>query len=266
MKFVIFDIDGCISNDERRKPKLPRHATPVPYPQSDYDGYFEDAENDKLINRFTLNYWLASPIENLMIVFITSRPEERRQMTEQWLHDNVPALTAAGHPEWTLLMRPDGELMQTPPLKVKLFEAFAAEEIGEEADAWAEVVAAYDDNSTVLRAYSSRGAEHCIVMDIQGMITLDDALHMRPVEYKLPDQSAPQTKDNVNQPHHYTQGKVEPITIIEDMGDGPSFCRGNVIKYVARYKFKNGLEDLKKARWYLNRLIDLETAKTPPGD
>jgi hypothetical protein len=33
-------------------------------------------------------------------------------------------------------------------------------------------------------------------------------------------------------------------------------CVGNIIKYVARYKHKNGVEDLEKARWYLNKLID----------
>ena len=36
-----------------------------------------------------------------------------------------------------------------------------------------------------------------------------------------------------------------------------SFLEGNVVKYVTRYKMKNGLEDLKKAQWYLNRLIEI---------
>ena len=35
-----------------------------------------------------------------------------------------------------------------------------------------------------------------------------------------------------------------------------SFLEGNVVKYVTRYKMKNGLEDLKKAQWYLNRIIE----------
>ncbi|MBQ5695934.1 MAG: DUF3310 domain-containing protein, partial [Clostridium sp.] len=35
------------------------------------------------------------------------------------------------------------------------------------------------------------------------------------------------------------------------------FLRGNIIKYVWRYKDKNGLEDLKKAQWYLNKLIEV---------
>ena len=64
--------------------------------------------------------------------------------------------------------------------------------------------------------------------------------------------------DNVNHPKHYNMGKFETIEIIKDItGDGfESYLLGNVIKYLARYKYKNGTEDLKKARWYLNKLIE----------
>ena len=36
------------------------------------------------------------------------------------------------------------------------------------------------------------------------------------------------------------------------------FAEGNIVKYVTRYKDKNGVEDLKKARWYINKLIEIE--------
>lgn len=62
------------------------------------------------------------------------------------------------------------------------------------------------------------------------------------------------THDPVNSPKHYTFGTIEPIDVIEDWQLG--YHEGNVIKYVARHKLKNGLEDLRKARWYLNRLIE----------
>lgn len=66
-------------------------------------------------------------------------------------------------------------------------------------------------------------------------------------------------KDNVNNPKHYNFGSIEVIDAIEDWDLG--FHAGNVVKYVARYRHKNGLEDLKKARWYLERLIqNLEKA------
>ena len=64
--------------------------------------------------------------------------------------------------------------------------------------------------------------------------------------------------DNVNHPNHYTQGKYEVIDYIEDKlskEELQGYCVGNVLKYVSRFKHKNRLEDLKKAEWYLNRLI-----------
>jgi hypothetical protein len=64
--------------------------------------------------------------------------------------------------------------------------------------------------------------------------------------------------DNVNHPAHYCQGGIETIEAIKAaLGeDGfQSYCAGNVIKYVFRYKYKEGVESLKKARWYLDRLI-----------
>tara|TARA_S200002703_G_scaffold137805_2_gene127800 strand:- start:90 stop:341 length:252 start_codon:yes stop_codon:yes gene_type:complete len=58
-------------------------------------------------------------------------------------------------------------------------------------------------------------------------------------------------KDNIN-PDHYKRGDIEVIDFILDQNF--NYLEGNIIKYVSRYKDKNGLEDLKKAQWYLNRL------------
>lgn len=72
--------------------------------------------------------------------------------------------------------------------------------------------------------------------------------------------SAPvEQSDPVNHPSHYTHGSFEVIDVIEDnlTFEGlEGFLKGNVMKYVMRYPHKNGVEDLKKARWYLDRLID----------
>ena len=66
--------------------------------------------------------------------------------------------------------------------------------------------------------------------------------------------------DVVNHPSHYTQGKIEVIDYIEDKKLG--YHLGNVVKYVSRAGHKNNaLEDLKKARWYLNREIENMEAK-----
>ena len=66
--------------------------------------------------------------------------------------------------------------------------------------------------------------------------------------------------DNVNSPDHY-QGKVECIDCIESATAGLSgleaFCTGNAIKYLYRWKKKNGIEDLKKAKWYIDKIISI---------
>ena len=65
----------------------------------------------------------------------------------------------------------------------------------------------------------------------------------------------PQVHDAVNHPSHYTRGKIEVIDFIEDQQ--LPYHLGNVVKYVARAGYKGDkLEDLKKARWYLDRYIN----------
>ena len=65
--------------------------------------------------------------------------------------------------------------------------------------------------------------------------------------------------EKVNHPNHY-QGKIEVIDYIEEYSknypEALVFNFGNVIKYVSRAPRKNGREDLEKARWYLDRMIE----------
>ena len=67
-------------------------------------------------------------------------------------------------------------------------------------------------------------------------------------------------KDMVNHPPHYNQKNVECIDAIESATDSgfEYYLQGNIIKYLWRYRYKNGLQDLKKASWYLNRLIEIK--------
>ena len=64
-------------------------------------------------------------------------------------------------------------------------------------------------------------------------------------------------EEMVNHPKHYNESGIECIDALEAMlGDGfESYLQGNIAKYLWRYKYKNGVEDLKKAQWYLNKLI-----------
>tara|TARA_A100001015_G_scaffold261371_1_gene306848 strand:+ start:444 stop:746 length:303 start_codon:yes stop_codon:yes gene_type:complete len=68
--------------------------------------------------------------------------------------------------------------------------------------------------------------------------------------------------DPVTKPDHYNKGGIEAIDYIKQQL-GPAFqfyCAGNVMKYMHRYRYKNGVEDVKKARVYLDWLIkELET-------
>lgn len=66
--------------------------------------------------------------------------------------------------------------------------------------------------------------------------------------------------DPVNHPQHYKSAAgVEVIDVIEAFGLG--FHEGNVVKYLLRWRQKGGVEDLRKARWYLDRFIEQEASK-----
>jgi len=74
--------------------------------------------------------------------------------------------------------------------------------------------------------------------------------------------------DPVN-PDHYKQGDIECIEAIKASMPPAQFegyLKGNIVKYVWRYKMKKGLQDLLKAQWYMNRLILEEQNKTIQDD
>ena len=89
-----------------------------------------------------------------------------------------------------------------------------------------------------------------LMRDALGLIRMPDTLR---------DSPAPEPHDAVNHPSHYTQGGIECIDAIKAATTGlegiEAVCTANVIKYTWRWKGKNGAEDLRKAEWYLNRLI-----------
>jgi hypothetical protein len=87
--------------------------------------------------------------------------------------------------------------------------------------------------------------DDCLNISLSPETDLDKALAL--IENKA---------DVVNHPSHYTDGKIEVIDFIEDKKLG--FCLGNAIKYIARAGKKDPtkeVEDLKKARWYIERRI-----------
>lgn len=66
--------------------------------------------------------------------------------------------------------------------------------------------------------------------------------------------------DMVNHPHHYTQGKVECIEALEaatvNLKGLDAVCTANAIKYLWRWQEKDGVRDLRKAMWYINKMLE----------
>lgn len=121
----------------------------------------------------------------------------------------------------------------------------------------------WDDNIkhqlTTLNMY---GMQHIVwqrYTQPESLPFVDDEVQSINDQYAEIEQVRQDLKDNVNHPSHYTQGKVECIDALESATIGKSgieaVCVANVIKYLWRYEEKNGIEDVKKAQFYLNRLL-----------
>lgn len=68
-------------------------------------------------------------------------------------------------------------------------------------------------------------------------------------------------EDSVNHPSHYETGKFECFDVMREvLGDDEvkAFCIANAFKYIYRHKRKNGIEDIKKAKWYIDKYLELE--------
>ena len=99
----------------------------------------------------------------------------------------------------------------------------------------------YDEN------YTAETGDECWDTAVSRMITSDE---INP-DFKK--------SSNVNHPSHYNKGGIEAIDAIAAACAGlegeEAFCTGNAIKYLFRWKYKNGKEDLEKAIWYINRML-----------
>lgn len=125
----------------------------------------------------------------------------------------------------------------------------------------------------ILRRYCMAGKCSGCIFDNASNSCFECVVDDCPVNWKLPSIPEPPQEqpaepcqdvkeikpDAVNHPAHYTAGGVECIDAIEaatvNLTGIEAVCTGNVIKYSWRWKLKNGVEDLKKAAWYLIKLI-----------
>ena len=87
---------------------------------------------------------------------------------------------------------------------------------------------------------------------------LEDKSKEQQVKYLSGTKKEEQSTDMVNSPIHYNKAGIETIDALQAMlVDGfDYYLQGNIVKYLWRFRYKNGLEDLKKAQWYLNKLIE----------
>ena len=102
----------------------------------------------------------------------------------------------------------------------------------------------------------------CVVKEICDSITGRFTENKDAIKKAYEILTQPDTKeDAVNHPKHYETGKFECIDVmVETQGKEAvkAFCLCNAFKYLYRHKSKNGLEDIKKARWYLDKYLELE--------
>lgn len=89
------------------------------------------------------------------------------------------------------------------------------------------------------------------------MIARTNTPRARETPEQIAARTAPRKVDAVNHPPHYKSADgLEAIDVIEGFDLG--FHEGNVVKYLLRWRQKGGIEDLRKAAWYLGRFIEKE--------
>lgn len=104
------------------------------------------------------------------------------------------------------------------------------------------------------------GAVYTVQQVINGSLLLkDDGAGVCWVPERFQPAPASEASDAVHRPNHYARYAIEPITFI--MANKLPFAVGNVVKYVLRYDAKDGLQDLLKARRYIDMLIEQLTEK-----
>lgn len=147
-KYTIFDLDGCLSDDEHRRPLLPQHTHAKP---SEYDAYNDKCSMDAPMNQ---QHWVRATLATLPMI-ITARPSSCNPETQDWIHEWFGG-------NFSLRMRPQGNLMPSPELKVMLLNNAGVQPH--------EVAEAYDDRADVLAAYREWGipVERLFLMDVNG--------------------------------------------------------------------------------------------------
>lgn len=143
----------------------------------------------------------------------------------------------------------------------KLFEA-APVAIDHESDPAARVIAAevelHRQKDEMIERLKRELAEKSVrISELEKAIA--EMENERDVLLQTVEKAVDENHDPVNRPAHYTAGRVECIDAIESatvgLTGGLAYCTGAAIKYLWRWSRKGGVQDLRKARWYIDRLI-----------
>ena len=121
-----------------------------------------------------------------------------------------------------------------------------------------------NDGSCMWEALSGESTEDCYWFLVnEGLISKPEQPEINFVKTERNDEVEP-TNDTVQHPSHYTHGGIECIEAIRASMTADGFCdycKGNIIKYIWRWRDKGGVEDLRKASVYLDWLINAADAK-----
>lgn len=101
-------------------------------------------------------------------------------------------------------------------------------------------------------------SDEYVIYDEEGFMFFDWEINMSRTSFKLKEEI---TSDLLDNQYHYKNQGIEPIALMKtnfSKEEYSGFLQGNVLKYMLRYKDKNGVEDLKKAKTYLTWLIEEE--------
>ena len=115
---------------------------------------------------------------------------------------------------------------------------------------------------TICNMYGNKGDCHgCEFLTEDNDCILNFTPDTWDIESNETEQSVVHTIDNVNHPAHYTSGCgfecFEMLRMVLSDDELYGFCLGNAIKYIWRHQQKGGMEDIRKARWYLEKIMDV---------
>lgn len=139
-------------------------------------------------------------------------------------------------------------------LVIEGYETFASEVWQDEKEETCVAVTSYDVDYDAMEQYKFKYPDIPIIEYTANKNKYKEGQYCCMPKKKTLNQAI---NDVVNSPSHYKQGERETIENIRDAMSSEGYqgyCVGNIVKYLSRYKFKNGLEDVRKAKKYIGFL------------